>query len=160
MTPIDAVSRLAEIVSSRAEFTEDDIYTAMAEAGLAADVADRAFKFTQTAWARTVLTGVGVRFAPDYLCFNAAGEVIDSGRLDQEVYYLAAMELVPQYAKSAGFLRLVRMSADMNAVNQALHKGSKPENLSMGPAAFFMEAPTQAGLVRARQILAERVGKS
>ena len=39
-----------EIVAPRAEFSEDDVYAAMAAAGIPAAVADRAYKFTQTAW--------------------------------------------------------------------------------------------------------------
>jgi hypothetical protein len=157
MTPETAVARLAEIVDRVGAFSEDTVYEAMAQAGIPDALADRAYKFTQSAWARAFLGGVGVRFPPDYLCFNAEGEVIESGKLDQEACFIEAMRLVPKYAKSAGFTRLLRMSADVSTVNNALNKGSKPENLAMGPAAFFMEAPTQAGIGRARQLLADRV---
>jgi hypothetical protein len=156
MTPEAAVARLAEIVAAGGEFTEDGVYDGMAQAGLPGAVADRAYKFTQTAWARAVLGGMGVRFPPDYLCFDGQGELIECGPLDQEPYFVAALRLVPPYARSPGFSRLVRMSADFSAVNSALHAGSKPENLAMGPAAFFLEAATPAGVARARQVIAER----
>jgi hypothetical protein len=154
--PETAVARLAEIIAARDEFTEDDLYAALAEAGLPDAVADRAYKFTQTAWGRVFLDGLGIQFGADYLCFNGAGDVIESGRLDDEPYFAAAVRLAPEYARTLGFQRFVLMSADVNAVNGALHAGSKPENLVMGPAAFFMEAPTPAGLARARQLLADR----
>jgi hypothetical protein len=156
VTPEGAVARLAEIVSAGGEFSEDSVYAAMAQAGLPDSVADRAYKFTQTAWARAFLGNMGVRFPPDYLCFNGQGDLIESGPLDQEPYFLAASQLVPQYVKSPGFSRLVRMSADVSAVNNALHAGSKPENLAMGPAAFFMETATPAAVARARQVITER----
>ena len=156
MTPEAAVGRLAEIIAARAEFTEDDLYAAMADAGIPDPVADRAYKFTQTAWGRVFLDGLGVRFGTDYLCFNRAGDVIESGQLDDQPYYVAAMRLVPQYARSPGFPTFALMSADVNAVNSALHAGSKPENLVMGPAAFFMEAPTPTGMAKAQQRLSER----
>jgi hypothetical protein len=71
---------------------------------------------------RRFLDGLGVPLGSDYLCFNAAGDVIESGQ------------------------QFVLMSADVNTVNNALHAGSKPGNLVMGPAAFFTAAPTSAGL--------------
>jgi hypothetical protein len=156
VVPAEAVSRLVEIITARDRFFEDDVYSALAKAGLPDAVADRAYKFTQTAWTRAFLTPMGVRFPPDFLCFNAQGEVIEAGQLDQEPYFVAATQLVPQYAKSPGFAQLVRMSADVGAANDLLHQGSRPENLAMGPAAFFLEPATREGLARARQILTER----
>lgn len=156
MTPEAAVARLAEIVSARAGFTEDDVYAALADAGVSDPVADRAYKFTQTAWGRASLDGLGVWFGTDYLCFNGAGEVIESGQLAEQPYFAAAARLAPRYARSPGFKAFALMSADVNAVNSALHAGSKPENLAMGPAAFFLESPTPAGMAKARQLLSQR----
>jgi hypothetical protein len=160
VAPDAAVARLAEIIATRADFTEDDLYAAMADAGIPDPVADRAYKFTQNAWGRVFLDGVGVQFGTDYLCFNRAGDVIESGQLADQPYFAAAMRLAPQYARSPGFPKLALMSADVNAVNNALHGGSKPENLVMGPAAFFMEAPTPAGMNKARQLLSQRASAS
>lgn len=156
MVPEAAVARLAEIVAEQTEFTEDDIYVAMAEAGIPDLAADRAYKFTQTAWGRVFLDGMGIQCGTDYLCFNGAGEVIESGQLADEPYFAAAARLVPRYAGSPGFKALVLMSADVSTINSALHAGSKPEHLVMGPAAFFMEAATPAGMAKARQVLSER----
>ncbi|QEG26400.1 hypothetical protein GobsT_11390 [Gemmata obscuriglobus] len=156
MAPEAAVTRLAEIIAARTEFTEDDIYAAMAATGIPDPVADRAYKFTQTAWGRGFLDGMGVQFGTEYLCFNAGGEVIESGKLIEQPYYVAAVRLLPQYARTAGFQSFVLMSADVNTVNSALHAGSKPENLVMGPAAFFMEAPTPAGMAKVQRLLSER----
>lgn len=103
MTPEEAVARLAEIVAARAKFTEDDIYAAMADAGLKDSVADRAYKFTQTAWGRALLDGMGIQFGSGYLCFNRVGEVIESGQLADQPYFAAASRLVPQYTRSPGF---------------------------------------------------------
>ena len=156
MAPEAAVARLAEIIVSLAEFTEDDLYAAMSAAGIPGLVADRAYKFTQTAWGRAFLGDLGLQLGTDYLCFNGSGEVIESGRLADQPYFAAAVRLVPQYARSPGFQRFVLMSADVNSVNSALNAGSKPENLVMGPAAFFMESPTTAGMDKARRLLSER----
>lgn len=154
MAPEEAVARLAEIVAARAEFSEDDIYAAMTEAGIPDPVADRAYKFTQTAWGRASLAGRGVQFSPDYFCFDRRGEVVESGLLAEQPYFMAAVELARRYAQSPGFARLAQMSADASAVNSALGAGSKPENLSLGPAALFVESPTPAGIDKAQQLLA------
>lgn len=156
MTPEAAVACLVDTLATRAEFTEDEVYTAMADAGIPAPVADRAYKFTQIAWGRVFLDGLGINFAPDYLCFNAAGEVIETGQLVEQPFFMAAMAAARRRPQPVGLPRFAQMSADVNAVNSALNNGSKPEDLVTGPSTLFMEAPTPAGLDRARRLLSER----
>lgn len=160
MTPEAAVTRLVELVAARGTFSEDDIYAAMADAGIPDPVADRAYKFTQTAWGRAFLDGLGVHFGSEYLCFDAAGGVIESGELAAQPYYAAAVGLVRKYAGSPGFQSFALMSADVSTVNNALNAGARPENLVMGPAAFFLEPPTPGGMEKARQLLSERASAS
>jgi hypothetical protein len=155
MTPEEAVARLAELMDTRAKLAEDDIYTMMREAGIPDPVADRAFKFTQIAWGRVFLGSFGVRFSPDYLCFNAVGDVVESGLLREQPYFAAAMSLARRYANTPAFQRLAVMSADVNAVNKALNAGSKAENLVTSPAALFFEAATPAGMEKAGKLLAQ-----
>ncbi len=90
MTPRAAVARLVELIDTDADFMEEDVYAAMAQAGVPASTADRAFKFTQIAFGRVFLDGMGIRFPPDYLCFNAAGDVIESGLLAEQPFFVAA----------------------------------------------------------------------
>lgn len=156
MTPDAAVACLAEIVVSRAEFSEHEIYQAMGTAGVPEPIADRAYKFTQIAWGRVFLDGMGVRSPPDFLCFNAEGDVAESGQLAEEPYFVAAMQLAKQHSQSPGFIRLALMSADVNAVNSLLNQGSKPENLATSRAAFFLEPPTAVGMEKASRTLSQQ----
>ena len=156
MTPEATIARLAEIIATRADLDEDDIYAAMDEAGVPGPDADRAYKFAQIAWGRVFLDGLGVCFSPDYLCLDGAGEVIESGKLRDQPYYAAAMAAAPAAARSAGFALFALTSSEAHAVNAALNAGSSPENLDAGPPALFMEAPTPAGIEKARRIVAER----
>jgi hypothetical protein len=156
MTPEAVVAHLANLVATEDEFTEDTLYTAMSEDGIPDDLADLAFKFTQVAWGRVYLEGLGVRFSPDYLCFNGKGEVVESGHLVDQPHYAAAMRLAPRYRDAGGFARFALMSADVNAVNQALHAGSEPAHLVMSPAAFFLETPNDAAMAKAQKVLAEK----
>ena len=156
MTPETAVAKLAEILAARPDPSEDDVYAAMAEAGIPDPVADRAYKFAQIAWGRVFLDGIGVRFSPDYLCFDGAGEVTESGRLAEQPYFAAAMAAAPGASRTAGFARFALTSSEANAVNAALNAGSNPQDLDAGPPALFMEVPTGAGIETARRHLAER----
>jgi hypothetical protein len=146
---------LVEIVVTRSEFTQPEIYAAMAVAGIPDPTADRTYKFTQTAWGRVFLAGLGVQFSAIYVCFNASGNVIESGRLDEEQHYCAALALAKQHAKSAGFQQLALMSAEVHAVNELLNGGSKAADIATSPAFFFLEVPTEAGAKRARQEITE-----
>lgn len=157
MTPEAAVARLFDIIAARTEFTEDAVYAAMAEAGVPGPVADRAYKFTQIACGRVLLGGLGVQFSPDYTCFNAAGNVVESGQLVEQLYFAAAIASASRYVGTPGFERLALMAAEVHAVNDLLNKGSKPENLATSAPVLFMEPPTPAGMERVRQYLSQDV---
>lgn len=157
MTPDDVVARLADIVATRTVFTEDDVYDAMSRAGVRDRDADLAYKFTQTAWGRVFLDGLGVQFGTEYLCFNGAGEVVESGVLTTQPHFIAAQRLAPRYASSPGFMHLALMSAEVNTVNSMLNAGSKPENIETGPAAFFLGPATPAGMEEAQRLLTQRM---
>jgi hypothetical protein len=159
VTPREAVARLADIIAARAKFTEDEVYAAMAAAGIPDPVADRAYKFTQIAWGRLLLAGLRIQFAPEYTCYNGAGEVIETGRLADEPYFASATAAAERYAGAPGFKLLAMMAAEFHGVNELLLRGSKPENLEITPPALFMEPPTQAGMEKARQQLLQGLGK-
>jgi hypothetical protein len=157
MTPEMAVARLAEFVTSRIDFTEDDCYAALAEAGVPPDVADLAYKFTQIAWGREFLREKRVSFSPEYFFFNAGGEIVGSGELGDQPYFVAARRMARMNARSRGFAHLALMSSDVQGVNAALNAGSKPENLMTSPAVIFLEAPTPAGREKATQFIQSRL---
>jgi hypothetical protein len=153
MTPEIAVARLAEIVVARIEFSQDEIYVAMADAAIPPVVADRAYKFMQAAWTREFLGHLGVKFSPDYYCFNANGTVIESGLLAEEPFFKEARRLAPQHILSKGLKQLALMSAEIQAVNELVSHGSKLENLVMSPAFFFLEAPNGEGMANAHRFI-------
>jgi hypothetical protein len=160
LTPEQAVARLVDILAARAEFTEAEVYAALTESGMESAVADRAYKFTQIAWGRAFLKGMGIRFAPDYFCLNAAGEIIESGQLAEQPYFVAAVAVARRLPPPVGLPRFALMSADVRGVNELLNGGSKPENIAIGPPVLFMEPPTPAGIERAQRVLSEGVSAS
>jgi hypothetical protein len=157
VSPETAVAWLADIIAERHEFTEDEVYAAMAAAGVPDGLADRAYKFTQVAWGRALLARLGVKSSPEYTCFNASGQVEESGRLADESCFAAASRLAKDYAGAPGFRHFALMSADVNAVNKAFHAGSKPEDLVTGPAFLFLGTPTAAGSEAAQQVIAQHL---
>jgi len=78
----------------------------MAAAGVEGRIADRAYKFTQSAWGRVLLDGMGIQFSTDYICFNGVGEIIESGAVDSEPCFVAALRLANEYRQTQGFKRL------------------------------------------------------
>ena len=80
---------------------------------------------------------------------------MEEGKLADEPHFAVAMELMTSPPPK----RLALTSSDVNAVNAALHAGSRPENLSTGPAIIFLEEPTAEGLARGKRELDARLGK-
>ncbi len=139
MTPEAAVARLAKIIARWDDFTQDEVYDAMADAGIPDRVADRAYKFTQTAWGRLIVGTMGAYCSPNYQCHDRTSGATVSGLLADQPFYAAAMRLAPRYVGSPGFVRLASMSADVNAVKKAVRAGSKAGDLFIGPAILFVE---------------------
>lgn len=142
MTPDEAVGVLERLLASRSEFTEDDLHQGMADAGIPPAEAERAIKFAQIAWGRGFLETTGVQFSDQYSCLGPDGVVSEAGELRQEPHYAAAWKIWKSAAPSSGLARFAAMSADVNAVNQAVNAGSSPEDLVTGPMVMFMDHPT------------------
>lgn len=153
MTPEDAINRLVETLSKAdASFTEDDIYSSMASAGVPTAIADRAYKFAQIACGRMLLDGIGVRFAKEFYCFDANGRIIESGEISNEPFFVAAQRVAtPARVGGQSFNRFALMAADVHAVNELLNRGSKPQDLITSPSFVFLEPPTEEGLQNAQR---------
>lgn len=159
MNPEEAVRKLAEFVTPRVEFTEDEAYAALDAAGVPPAQAALAYTFTQTAWARSFLARTEIQFSPTYFRFDAAGKVVESGLLAEQPYFIAAAALAPQFASTPGFTGLAMTSADVNALAAAIDSGNPSPVVASGPAGFFLEPPTAAGMAEAQRILTEHVRK-
>jgi hypothetical protein len=150
MTPEAAVSRFGEIIRSSPALSEEQLYAAMMADGIPLELADRVFKFTQVAWGRALLADLGIKFAPDYCCLDASGEILESGFLAQNPCFVAASKIAAQYSDCEGFRFLAVSSAEFNAISSAMNDGSDPRNLVTGRIVMFVEAPTGTGAQRAK----------
>ena len=158
-SPENTVLRLAEILAVCPIADEDVIYEAMANAGIDAATADRAYKFTQTAWGQLLLRAADVTFPPDYIYFDAEGNVAERGLLRDEPFFNAASQIAAWYARTPAFqpsfLGLAMRSAAFNAVKLAADAGGKLSEMEMGAAFLFLSTPTEAGATRARKTMDE-----
>jgi hypothetical protein len=92
---------------------------------------------------------------PDFVLLDKKGNIIENGRLEENPYFVRALELVPTYSKSPGFQQLAMTAADFQAANSALNAGSKPENLVMSPMMAFMEPPVPGAIQHAQELIKE-----
>ena len=156
-TPKSSVAHLASIVTSSTNFSEDDIYETMDKAGIPFSIADLAYKFTQVAWGRVFLDGMGIEFSPDYFCFDGRGNVLEHGQLHQQPFFIAAMDVAKKYAQHKSFGLFAVMSADVQVVNNALNNGSSPEDLVLMPVGLFLEEPTSNGMKKAQELMSKKI---
>jgi hypothetical protein len=145
VTPVAAVTRLAEIVAASPELTEDEVYEALAAASVPEVLADRAYKFTQIAWGRVFLDGMGIDFPPDYSYTTINGDEEGEALLADEPCYNAALRLAPRYRHTPAFEPLALSSAEVLTVNDALERGSRPEDLTICTSLVLIEAPESTG---------------
>jgi hypothetical protein len=148
-----AIAKLGNIVLESGDFSEEDIETALIAAGFSGIQAKRTYVLVQTAWARSFLGNLRIQFSPEYICLNALGNIVESGQLEQDPYYIEAQAFAKQYLKTSGGERLALMSSEVDAINQALKAGSKAKDLVLAPILIFLEPPTDEGLKNAQQVL-------
>ncbi|MBN1429958.1 MAG: hypothetical protein JXB07_16430 [Anaerolineae bacterium] len=159
MTPDKVVTQVWQIVEDNPGASEDEFYQLLADAGIPDATADRCYKLAQVAWGRAFLDGLGIDFSDDYLCLDARGDLVESGRLSEEPYFTAAAQLAEKYAVSPAMRQIALCSAEVHAVNDALNAGSNPQDLSTGPTCMFVEAPTDEGMEKARHTIMEYMNK-
>src|SRR5690348_12088528 len=106
MKPEQAVLELCTILKASPTASENEIYLALSQAGVPEPLADRTYKFTQIAWGRILLHDLGITFSDEYICFNANGDVTETGQLRQEPSFAAASHYEQSVAGSEAFKRL------------------------------------------------------
>lgn len=152
-TPEGAISLLAFAVEARPNATDKELMQALRLGGVPEPLAARTMAFTPTAWGRLLLDGMGIAFSPEFVIFDSQGSVAESGLLAGQPDFAAATRLGPQYMGTAAFERLALSSGEVDAINQLLHKGEKPEDVILAPAFVFLEPISNAGLKRAQKVM-------
>lgn len=153
--------KIVEIIVSATKGEDRDCKSVVAElikkAGVASDVAERAFNLVQIAWGRSFLDGLGITFSELYYCFDANGSCIESGQLKDNSYFKWADLVANDYKNSSAFELLALTSAEVNAVNRALNNGSTPHDLITAPACIFLAPATDKEIETAQNFVTEQL---
>ncbi len=145
-SPQQLAELVAELVSTRTHFTEDEIHDAVVATGVPSPEAYRAYWLVQLAWSRFCLVSLGAKFPLDeFFCINEHGKVVSEGRCGSDPLYAAAVALIPTYSNSLGFRWLAGTSADAVVVRDAVRDGRKPTDQVCGPSYRVLARLTPAG---------------
>lgn len=135
MTVRDAILLSIPVFEAHQRDGLTDLRTGLEAAGipraLAADVVD----FLPLAMVRSVLDGMGVRFADHYVRQTAQGRVIGTRPLAAEPVFQEGVAIACEVSclGSAGFQAVVARSEEYRAVGRALDAGGRAEDLECHP---------------------------
>jgi hypothetical protein len=130
---------------------------ALARTGIEEIEARDAFRFTQIAWSRSILSRLEMTFSDDYVIFDLAGKIQKRGKLSEQARFVSAAREAHRYESLSEFQNVATGASEFNAVNKALHGGSKAKNLMMTSVFLFPVEMSEAGLQAARLKIQEEV---
>jgi hypothetical protein len=120
--------------------TDDHLCRRLIVAGISAVCSARLIEFLPLAYCRVLLRGTGIRFSADFQRVLADGTLSPSRPLASEPLWNAAMEFAARQVQAGmsqqDLLAIARRSAEFDAVNQLLNRGSAPEDLILQPVIF------------------------
>lgn len=137
----EAVQRAIDVYVANPKCGFDVLHTALTQAGLSADLAQRVNEFLPLPFGRAIFRDNDVQFQPYYVRVDDQGRERFRGLLlDEPVYReaLAAVPAVTAQGKDAFFVIQGR-SSEFSAINQALHGGSQLGSLAALPPAMLWE---------------------
>jgi hypothetical protein len=145
------------IVAARTATGEADYEKALVEIGMSENEARNAFRFTQIAWARSILGRLGINLLDDYVIFDAAGKIAERGKLSGQTWFVAAARDAGKYQALPEFQKIVAGSSEFDAVNKALNSGSKAEGLMMTPVFLFAPDMSEKAVYAAHLVVATEI---
>jgi hypothetical protein len=127
----DGIALLASLVHGRPDLGSERLVSALTALGLDRQSAQRLVVFVPLALGRVLLGGLGITFADTYLRATDPDPQARHRLADvpEFVAASAAAHRLPADQLSALALR----SPEVDAVNKALHGGSRPDDLVLGP---------------------------
>ena len=156
MNPQDAVRLLvAKISAMSPPFTHDDVFAALEQSSVPRKIAARTYCFALISCGRTLFQDLGTIYSNDYFCFNANGDITETGKLDEEPYFLATNHIVDSTNIGHPSLsHFALMAADVRSINDLMNRGSDPKNIVTTPSIVFLEPPTHVGMFKAQKAIA------
>jgi len=142
------ISRGVDIFRKSPDASDDDIYRKTIAAGIESKHAARLVEFLPMAYCRLILSGRGTRFSVMFRRRQHDGSLSHEQALSSEPLWAEIMSFASaeQAAGAAGrdLLAIASHSAEFDAVNQLLNRGSKPEDIALSTAVLVWpeEGPT------------------
>ena len=135
--------------------TTDRLQDAIAKLGeqrIAPDLIRRVTDFVPLAFGRLVMIRTGVSFPSEFMRIRPGGESETGLKLMREAVFARAMsigcELIGGETLAAA-KKVALLSPELNVINNALHHGSKLENLALSPTVFSDGQTSPAEIERA-----------
>jgi len=119
---------------------DEQICLRLIDAGIPAESSPRLLEFLPIAYCRVLLVGLGVRFSNEFQRIQADGSLSSARLLTSEPLWNPVMEFVNRQLQEGIpkhlLLRIAGRSAEFDAVNQLLNRGSNPTHVALTPVIF------------------------
>ncbi|HYH69167.1 MAG TPA: hypothetical protein VD866_31020 [Urbifossiella sp.] len=135
MTARDAILLAVPVFEEHQRDGLADLRTALEEAGIPRALSAEVVDFLPLALARSLLDGMGVRFADHYVRRTAQGQVIGTRALADEPVFREGLAIACEVSTlgTAGFLAVAERSEEYRAVGRALDAGGRATELECHP---------------------------
>lgn len=119
-----------------AEFHLDPVRIALITSYIPGAAIEPILEFMPLAFARDLLGPMGVSFPDEYVRIDGEGNERLRGKLADEPWFTESQKLAPAVMRELGtdaFMAIAQRSAELDAVNQALHAGADVSDLVIAP---------------------------
>jgi len=134
MNVTEAIHRAAPVIALHGDNEPVILTVWLIRAGLSRKQAHDAQRFIPLAFAREIMNGTGILLPDTYVRVESSNQ--EERALNDEPFFAEATRLAPSIASALGtdaFTAVAVQSSELQAFNQALHAGSQPEDLIVGP---------------------------
>lgn len=130
-----------------AEFTIDVVRIGLITSRIPPRDIEDILAFMPLAFARDLMNTMGISFPDEYVRIDAEGRERLRAKLSDEPWFRESQKLAPEVMRELGsdaFMAVASRSAELDAVNQALHAGSQPADLVFAPPVMRWSEETPA----------------
>jgi hypothetical protein len=123
--------------------SDDEILDLVVESGVERAMATQLVALLPLAYGRVMLSDSGSAFSNTYICVGEKGKADRKGNLNTLPLWAEAISFAKQDGEPS--FPIASRSAEVRAANEALHNGSKLQNLVWSPPVFLWPVDSFAG---------------
>jgi hypothetical protein len=143
MQSVVHVSQAVAMMKAQSGQEDHTVIEALVASGIDSNDAEWLVALLPVAFTRVLFKSGGPSFADTYQCMREDGSVSGEHRLSDEPIFVHALAIADT-ADRETMLAVAGRSAELNAINKALHAGSKLENLVLSPPIFLRASRLQS----------------